>query len=74
MADMTPFRAAVAAWAAGGLDGEPLRESAERSSVRTVVLLEGPSDVAAVDTLAERRGRNLAAEGVFNCCSSKSGE
>ncbi|MEV5988072.1 TOPRIM nucleotidyl transferase/hydrolase domain-containing protein [Streptomyces sp. NPDC052051] len=64
MADMTPFRAAVVAWAAGGLDDEPLRESAERSSVRTVVLLEGPSDAAAVDTLAERRGRNLAADGV----------
>lgn len=32
--------------------------------MRTVVLLEGPSDVAAVDALAASRGRNLAAEGL----------
>ncbi|MEU8617936.1 TOPRIM nucleotidyl transferase/hydrolase domain-containing protein [Streptomyces sp. NPDC048623] len=63
MADMAAFREAVTAWAAGG-PGDPARELAERLPVRTVVLLEGPSDVAAVDALAARRGRDLAAEGV----------
>jgi len=63
MADMGEFRDAVIAWAAGG-PGEPARELAARLSVRAVVLLEGPSDVAAVDALAESRGRDLAAEGV----------
>ncbi|MGW0710669.1 TOPRIM nucleotidyl transferase/hydrolase domain-containing protein [Streptomyces sp. NPDC002643] len=67
MGDMGAFREAVTAWAAGGL-GDPAREPAERLaeqlSVRTAVLLEGPSDVAAVDALAARHGRDLAAEGV----------
>ncbi|MFD8980546.1 TOPRIM nucleotidyl transferase/hydrolase domain-containing protein [Streptomyces sp. NPDC059564] len=63
MADMGTFREAVTAWAAGG-PGDPARELAERLPVRAVVLLEGPSDVAAVDALAESRGRDLAAEGV----------
>ncbi|MEV8561853.1 TOPRIM nucleotidyl transferase/hydrolase domain-containing protein [Streptomyces sp. NPDC051917] len=63
MADMTSFREAVTAWAAGG-PGDPARELAERLSVRTAVLLEGLSDVAAVDALAARRDRDLAAEGV----------
>ncbi|MET8633447.1 MULTISPECIES: TOPRIM nucleotidyl transferase/hydrolase domain-containing protein [unclassified Streptomyces] len=63
MADMGAFREAVTAWAAGG-PGDPARELAARLSVRTAVLLEGPSDVAAVDALAAGRGRNLAAEGV----------
>jgi hypothetical protein len=63
MTDMGAFREAVAAWAAGGADG-PVRELAARLPVRTAVLLEGPSDVAAVLALAERRGRDLAAEGI----------
>lgn len=63
MADMGVFRDAVIAWAAGG-PGDPARELAARLSVRTAVLLEGPSDVAAVDALAAVRGRDLAAEGV----------
>ena len=63
MADMGTFRDAVTAWAAGG-PGEPARELAARLSVRAAVLLEGPSDVAAVDALAASRGRNLADEGV----------
>ncbi|MEU9376063.1 ATP-dependent endonuclease [Streptomyces sp. NPDC048255] len=63
MADMGAFREAVTAWAAGG-PGDRARELAGRLPVRTVVLLEGPSDAAAVSALAERRGRNLAAEGV----------
>ncbi|MFD9408208.1 TOPRIM nucleotidyl transferase/hydrolase domain-containing protein [Streptomyces sp. NPDC059989] len=63
MADMGSFREAVTAWAAGG-PGDPARELAARLPVQTVVLLEGPSDVAAVNALAESRGRDLAAEGV----------
>lgn len=63
MADMGAFREAVIAWAAGG-PGDPARELAARTDVRAVVLLEGPSDVAAVDALAAGRGRDLAAEGV----------
>jgi hypothetical protein len=63
MADMGAFRDAVTAWAAGG-PGDPARELATRLSVRAAVLLEGPSDVAAVSALAASRGRNLAAEGV----------
>ncbi|MET7334116.1 TOPRIM nucleotidyl transferase/hydrolase domain-containing protein [Nonomuraea sp. NPDC005650] len=34
------------------------------SDTHTVVLVEGVSDKSAVETLAERHGRNLAAEGV----------
>ncbi|GLF99135.1 TOPRIM nucleotidyl transferase/hydrolase domain-containing protein [Streptomyces yaizuensis] len=72
MADMESFREAVTAWAAGGPDGpddpdDPgdfARELAARLAVRTVVLLEGPSDVAAVDALAAGRDRDLEAEGV----------
>ncbi|MEV8593149.1 TOPRIM nucleotidyl transferase/hydrolase domain-containing protein [Streptomyces sp. NPDC052012] len=63
MTDMGAFQEAVTAWAAGG-PGAPAQELATRLSVETVVLLEGRSDVAAVDALAERRGRDLAAEGV----------
>ncbi|MCX2181460.1 ATP-dependent endonuclease [Streptomyces sp. SKN60] len=63
MADMGAFREAVTAWAAGG-PGDPARELAELLPVRTVVLLEGLSDVAAVEALAAARGRDLAAEGV----------
>ncbi|GHE47520.1 hypothetical protein GCM10018771_30780 [Streptomyces cellulosae] len=60
---MNAFRDAVTAWAAGG-SGEPARELAGRLSVRTVVLLEGLSDAAAVGALAARHGRDLATEGV----------
>ncbi|WP_175411270.1 TOPRIM nucleotidyl transferase/hydrolase domain-containing protein [Streptomyces sp. TRM64462] len=63
MTDMGSFRDAVTAWAAGG-PGDPARELAARLAVRAAVLLEGPSDTAAVSALAESRGRNLAAEGV----------
>ncbi|MFD8864535.1 TOPRIM nucleotidyl transferase/hydrolase domain-containing protein [Streptomyces sp. NPDC059590] len=63
MADMGAFRDAVTAWAAGG-PGEPARELAARLLVRAVVLLEGPSDAAAVGALAASRGRDLAADGV----------
>ncbi|MEU6487012.1 TOPRIM nucleotidyl transferase/hydrolase domain-containing protein [Streptomyces sp. NPDC046887] len=57
------LRAAVADWASGG-PGEPARELAMEHGVRTAVLLEGLSDLAAVEALAARRGRDLAAEGV----------
>ncbi|MFE9926707.1 TOPRIM nucleotidyl transferase/hydrolase domain-containing protein [Streptomyces sp. NPDC005774] len=63
MADMGAFREAVTGWAAGG-SGEPARELSARLPVRAVVLLEGPSDAAAVDALAACRGRDLADEGV----------
>ncbi|MEV0523427.1 TOPRIM nucleotidyl transferase/hydrolase domain-containing protein [Streptomyces sp. NPDC050439] len=63
MADMGAFRDAVTDWAAGG-PGETARELAVRAGVRTAVLLEGPSDREAVEALASRRGRDLAAEGV----------
>ncbi|MEW2544614.1 TOPRIM nucleotidyl transferase/hydrolase domain-containing protein [Streptomyces sp. NPDC047002] len=63
MAGMGELRDAVTAWAAGGPEG-PARELAARLAVRTAVLLEGPSDVAAVHALAGSRGRDLAAEGV----------
>ncbi|MFC8363158.1 TOPRIM nucleotidyl transferase/hydrolase domain-containing protein [Streptomyces griseorubiginosus] len=63
MADMGAFRDAVTDWANGG-PGEAARDLAERLGVRAAVLLEGPSDLAAVETLAARRGRDLAAEGV----------
>ncbi|MFF1832934.1 TOPRIM nucleotidyl transferase/hydrolase domain-containing protein [Streptomyces sp. NPDC058231] len=63
MVGMGEFREAVVAWAAGG-PGDPARELAERLPVRTAVLLEGPSDAAAVGALAARRGRDLEAEGV----------
>lgn len=64
MADMGDFRQAVTAWAAGGAGDDTARELATRLPVHTVVLLEGPSDVAAVNALAASRGRDLAAEGV----------
>lgn len=57
------FQEAVTSWATGGPDG-PARDLAESLGVRTAVLLEGLSDLAAVEALAARRGRDLAAEGV----------
>ncbi|GAA2311403.1 ATP-dependent endonuclease [Streptomyces kunmingensis] len=63
MADMKAFQDAVTLWATGGCD-KPARELAESTRVRTAVLLEGLSDLAAVEALAARRGRDLGAEGV----------
>ncbi|MFD0277864.1 TOPRIM nucleotidyl transferase/hydrolase domain-containing protein [Kitasatospora sp. NPDC127111] len=63
MADMGAFRDAVTDWAAGGPSG-PAGELAVRLRVRTAVLLEGPSDVAAVEALAARYSRDLPGEGV----------
>lgn len=62
------FRAAAVAWAAGGADApagaEAAREMAAGSGLRTVVLVEGVSDRAALEALAVRRGRDFEAEGV----------
>ncbi|MFF1906522.1 TOPRIM nucleotidyl transferase/hydrolase domain-containing protein [Kitasatospora sp. NPDC058218] len=63
MTDMRAFRDAVTEWAAGS-PGGPANELAAHLRVRTAVLLEGPSDVAAVEALAARHDRDLAAEGV----------
>ncbi|MFF3504314.1 TOPRIM nucleotidyl transferase/hydrolase domain-containing protein [Streptomyces sp. NPDC003247] len=63
MVDMRIFRDEVTRWAAGG-SGGPAGELAELLGVHTVVLLEGLSDLAAVEALAAGRGRDLAAEGV----------
>ncbi|MBW5421393.1 ATP-dependent endonuclease [Streptomyces sp. BG9H] len=63
MAEMRAFRNAVGEWA-NGSPGRPARALAGELAVRTAVLLEGPSDHAAVETLAARRGRDLAREGV----------
>ncbi|MGV9277260.1 TOPRIM nucleotidyl transferase/hydrolase domain-containing protein [Streptomyces griseosporeus] len=63
MVDIQGFRDAVTRWADGG-PGDPAGVLAAQPGVRTVVLVEGLSDLAAVETLAARRGRDLAAEGV----------
>lgn len=66
VSEMSRLRDAIVVWAAG-------REGAEAASevvrgladkVRTVVLVEGVSDVAALLSLSIRRGRDLDAEGV----------
>jgi hypothetical protein len=63
MVDMWAFRDSVGQWAAGG-PGGPASDLAGQLGLRTAVLLEGLSDLAAVEELAARRGRDLAAEGV----------
>ncbi|RCG15607.1 ATP-dependent endonuclease [Streptomyces diacarni] len=63
MTRMGAFRDAVGDWASGG-PGGPASDGALRLGVRTAVLLEGLSDLAAVETLAVRHGRDLSAEGV----------
>jgi hypothetical protein len=63
MADMDAFRDEVARWAAGGT-GAAAGDLAADLGLRTAVLLEGPSDLAAVEALAARQGRDLTAEGV----------
>ncbi|WP_353940775.1 TOPRIM nucleotidyl transferase/hydrolase domain-containing protein [Streptomyces sp. HUAS MG91] len=63
MEDAGAFRDAVARWAAGG-PREPAEGLSRRLRLRTAVLVEGASDLAAVETLAVRRGRDLTADGV----------
>ncbi|WP_415953167.1 TOPRIM nucleotidyl transferase/hydrolase domain-containing protein [Streptomyces sp. KLOTTS4A1] len=69
MNDMGQFRSAVTQWAARpageeSAAGARAGELAERIGLRTVVLVEGDSDVRALDALAARRGRDLAAESI----------
>ncbi|MFB7462782.1 TOPRIM nucleotidyl transferase/hydrolase domain-containing protein [Streptomyces sp. NPDC056224] len=63
MEDMRAFRNEVTRRAAGGTGGSA-SDLAERLGVRTAVLLEGLSDLAAVEALAALQGRDLDAEGV----------
>nr|WTB28814.1 ATP-dependent endonuclease [Streptomyces sp. NBC_00830] len=63
MVDMRMFRDEVSGWAGGGSGGRA-SDLAVQLGVRTAILLEGPSDLAAIEALAARRGRDLAAEGV----------
>ena len=67
---MRRFRAAAMAWAADGA-GAPTAPAATAAArelaaagLRTVVLVEGVSDEAALEALAARHGRRLDAEGV----------
>ncbi|MFC1421219.1 TOPRIM nucleotidyl transferase/hydrolase domain-containing protein [Streptacidiphilus cavernicola] len=68
MDEMKRFRAAVVAWAAGGPEAGAAAatagELAAAVGLRAVVLVEGASDVAAIEALALRRSRDLDAEGV----------
>ncbi|MEU8437623.1 ATP-dependent endonuclease [Streptomyces sp. NPDC029216] len=64
MADMDVFRNAVTGWAAAGGPDGPAHAPAPEPRVTTVVLVEGPSDLAAIETLAARLGRDLDAKGV----------
>lgn len=63
MDDTRRFSRAAVQWAAGSDHAAPAaRELA--AGLRMVVLVEGVSDQAALEALAERRGRNLDAEGI----------
>jgi hypothetical protein len=66
--EVSRFRTAIVSWAAGGADAlaaaATAREVAAGSGLRTVVVVEGVSDRAALEALALRRGRDLDAAGV----------
>ncbi|MGW2719986.1 TOPRIM nucleotidyl transferase/hydrolase domain-containing protein [Streptomyces sp. NPDC001492] len=67
MDEMRRFRRALAAWAAGGAGASAAAVAARQlagGGVRTIVLVEGSSDQAALEALAARHGRDLAAQGV----------
>ncbi|MFI8992474.1 TOPRIM nucleotidyl transferase/hydrolase domain-containing protein [Streptomyces sp. NPDC053542] len=66
MDELRRFRLAVVAWAAGGAGAGAAAAVAQElaDGVRTVVLVEGSSDQAALETLATRYGRDLDGEGV----------
>jgi hypothetical protein len=51
MPDMRAFQDAVTSWATGGPDG-PARDLTESLGARTAVLLEGLSDLVAVEARA----------------------
>jgi len=63
---LSRFRSAVLEWAAGnsGEHEARARALAADGQVRLVVLVEGVSDQVAVDTLADRRGVDLAEQGI----------
>ncbi|MDJ0466434.1 TOPRIM nucleotidyl transferase/hydrolase domain-containing protein [Streptomyces sp. H27-C3] len=64
------FRTAVIEWAADGRGvsatsaAAAARELAADAGLRTVILVEGVSDQAALEALAERQQRSLATEGI----------
>jgi hypothetical protein len=61
---MDRFRAALTAWA---MEGQPSAAAVAREladGLTAVVLVEGASDRVAIEALARRQGRDLAAEGV----------
>ncbi len=63
MFDADRFRAALSAWAAG----DPAAAEAARAraaGLTTIILVEGVSDLAALEALASLRGRDLAADGM----------
>jgi hypothetical protein len=66
MDDMGRFRDAAVVWAAAGpgADAAAAAARALADRVGTVILVEGPSDAVAVETLAARSGRDFTAERV----------
>ncbi|MBX9398436.1 ATP-dependent endonuclease [Streptomyces sp. TRM72054] len=66
MDELTRFRLALVAWAAGGARADAAAAAARElaGGVRTIVLVEGSSDQVALEALARRHGRDLGAEGV----------
>ncbi|MEU6882427.1 ATP-dependent endonuclease [Streptomyces sp. NPDC046712] len=66
MDELNRFRQALVAWAAGGAGADAAAAVARElaGGVRTIVLVEGSSDQAALEALATRHGRDLGAEGV----------
>ncbi|MFE6286561.1 TOPRIM nucleotidyl transferase/hydrolase domain-containing protein [Streptomyces sp. NPDC057877] len=67
MDELGRFRRALTVWAAGGTRAREAATTARElagGGVRTVVLVEGSSDQAALEALALRHGRDLGAEGV----------
>jgi hypothetical protein len=65
--ELTRWRRAVVAWAAGGAGAGTAAATARELAggrVRTIVLVEGSSDQVALEALATRHGRDLGAEGV----------
>lgn len=66
MDEITRFRTATVEWAAGGAGASAAAVVARdlAGGVRTVILVEGTSDRAALEALAARGGRDLDAEGV----------
>ena len=66
MRDLERFRAAVGTWVAGGANApaDAAVVDALTCSGAAVVLVEGISDVQAVEALAARRDRDLAGEGI----------